>query len=231
MHESRRTHGNILLGLILVVLGIIFLVNQISSFDYDFGEFLAKWWPMILIIIGLRKITTPGEPRFGGGFIIFIIGLFFQLINLDILRWHYINYLWPLILILIGLRFLFGGRHNPFASESSVAEDRLDSVAIFGGSELAVSSQNFQGGQATAMFGGVDINLQGAKLSPDGAVLHASAIFGGVEIRVPPQWRVKTEGTPIFGSLENKCAAPTAADAPQLTVKGSAVFGGVEVKN
>jgi hypothetical protein len=52
-----------------------------------------------------------------------------------------------------------------------------------------------------------------------------------VEIRVPRDWNVKVEGTPIFGSLENKCVGPESVNAPQLLIKGSAIFGGVEVKN
>ena len=164
-------------------------------------------------------------------FIIFIIGAFFLLINLNILRWSYLTYLWPVILILIGLRFILSSRRNPFTSNSNVSADKLDSVAIFGGTDLVVSSQNFQGGQATAMFGGVDIDLRAAKPSADGAILHASAFFGGIDIRVPREWRIKMEGTPVFGALENKCDSPESPDAPELLIKGSAIFGGVEVKN
>jgi predicted membrane protein len=229
MHESPRTHGNILLGLILIALGIIFLLSRFVPFD--FFDFLFDWWPLILVLIGLKKMMSPGEPRFGGGFIIFIIGAFFLLINLNILRWSYLTYLWPVVLILIGLRFIFPSRHKPFCSSSEISKDKVDTVAIFGGTDLVVSSQDFQGGQATALFGGVDIDMHNAKLHPEGATLHASALFGGVEIRVPHDWNVKVEGTPIFGSLENKCAGPESANAPQLLIKGSAIFGGVEVKN
>jgi predicted membrane protein len=229
MRESPRTHGNILLGLILIALGIIFLLG---TFDVvDFGDFISTWWPMILIIIGLKKLTSPGEPRFGAGFIIFIIGVFFQLINLDVLSWRFLGYLWPVVLILIGLRFLLSSRHKPFSSSSSASNDKIDTVAIFGGTDLVVSSQNFQGGQATALFGAVDIDLNAAKLATEGATLHTSALFGSVDIRVPRGWHVKLEGTPVFGGLENKCAGSDSPDAPQLLIKGSAIFGGVEVKN
>lgn len=229
MNEGPRTHSNIFLGLILIALGIIFLL---STFDVvNFGNFIANWWPMILIIIGLKKLTSPGEPRFGGGFIILIIGAFFLLINLDILSWRMLSYLWPVVLILVGLRFLFAPRHKPFSSSSDVSKDRIDTVAIFGGSDLIISSQDFKGGQATALFGGVDIDLRSAKLSAQGATIQASALFGGVDLRVPSGWRVKMEGTPLFGSMENKCVGPESADAPELLIKGSAIFGGVEAKN
>jgi predicted membrane protein len=229
MHETPRTHGNILLGLILIALGIIFIFSKFIPFD--FFDFIFDWWPLILVLIGLKKMMSPGEPRFGGGFIIFIIGTFFLLINLNILRWSYLTYLWPVVLILIGLRFIFPSRHKPFTSSSESSKDKVDTVAIFGGTDLVVSSQDFHGGQATALFGGVDIDMHAAKLHAQGATLHASALFGGVEIRVPRDWSVKVEGTPIFGSLENKCASPESVNAPQLLIKGSAIFGGVEVKN
>ncbi|MFH1755911.1 MAG: DUF5668 domain-containing protein [Candidatus Latescibacterota bacterium] len=229
MNESPRPHSNILLGMILVALGIVFLLG---TFDIvDFGDFISNWWPMILIIIGLKKMTSPGEPRFGGGFILFIIGVFFQLIALNILTWKFLSYLWPVILILIGLRFIFSSRHQPRDVGSNVSRDKIDTVAIFGGTNLNVSSQDFKGGQATALFGGVDIDLRGAKLSAQGATIHASALFGGVDIKVPPGWNVKMEGTPLFGGMDNKCGAAESPDAPQLLIKGSAIFGGVDAKN
>jgi predicted membrane protein len=229
MEQEPRTHSNIFLGLILIALGVIFLL---STFDvYDFGNLIADWWPVILIVIGLKKLASPGEPRFGGGSLLLVIGVIFLLFNLNILEWRYIWYLWPVVLILVGLRFLFSSRHKPFNSSSNVSKDKIDTVAIFGGSDLVISSQDFKGGQATALFGGVDIDLRGAKLSAQGATIHVSALFGGVDLRVPVGWRVKMEGTPIFGAMENKCAGPESQDAPELLIKGSAIFGGVEAKN
>ena len=228
MNRGHRTHSNVLIGLILVVIGVLLLLGR---FDVvDFGDFISTWWPMILVIIGLAKMTTPGAPRFGAGFLIFAIGIILQLIELDVLSWRLLSYLWPLIIIIIGLKIILSPRGWHPQHSTNTTKDRIDTVALFGGTKLAVTSQDFKGGQATAIFGGVEIDLRGSKLSGGMATLHATALFGGVDIRVPDNWQIHMEGTPLFGSLESKCKAPESPDAPRLIIKGSAIFGGVEAK-
>ncbi len=59
--------------------------------------------------------------------------------------------------------------------------------------------------------------------------LEVDCIFGGVEIIVPSKCKVITNGTGVFGgwspNISNK------EDGPTLTISGSAVFGGVEIKD
>ncbi len=216
------------LGFVLIILGVLFLLSRFDIFD--FGDFVATWWPMILIIIGLKKMTAPGEPRFGSGFILFLIGVLFQLIELDVLSWNRLTYIWPLILIIIGLKLILSPRGRVAKPGTAFEKDEIDTVAIFGGTDISVTSQNFKGGQATALFGAVEIDLRGAKLSGGNATIRASAFFGGVDIKVPEDWQVEAEGTPLFGALESKCKAPDSPDAPRLHIKGSVLFGGIEVK-
>ncbi len=59
--EPRRSGGDLAGGLILVGLGVVFLLlnfGYLESFD------LGRWWPAILIVIGLgmllgRRSVTP----------------------------------------------------------------------------------------------------------------------------------------------------------------------------
>lgn len=46
--EKKRDTGSLLGGLILVVLGLLFLANNLIP-DFHFGDY----WPVILIVIGL----------------------------------------------------------------------------------------------------------------------------------------------------------------------------------
>ncbi len=228
MADFSRTHRHTFIGFILILLGILFLL---SSYEIvDLGRILSRWWPVILIIIGLHKMVTSGSSRYGAGFFLFIIGIFFLLIELGLFSWSVFRYIWPIIIILIGIKLILSPRHG-LSSSSSLAKDTIDAVAIFGGTELSVTSQELKGGQATALFGGAEINLSTAKLKEGKATIHATALFGGVEIVVPEGWRVDVEGTPFFGALESKCRAPEAPDAPTLVIKGSAVFGAVEVRH
>jgi hypothetical protein len=43
----------ILFPLILIALGVLFLLGNFNLINFDFGQFISTWWPMILILIGL----------------------------------------------------------------------------------------------------------------------------------------------------------------------------------
>ncbi|MCP5112925.1 MAG: cell wall-active antibiotics response protein, partial [bacterium] len=105
--------------------------------------------------------------------------------------------------------------------------------AAFGDARL-VSKSHFQGGEVLAVFGDYELDLRHARLAADEVVLRANAVFGGVEIKVPPDWDVLMRGTPVFGGFEDK-TVPRAEDPtvkrPLLIVKGTAMFGAVEISN
>jgi hypothetical protein len=87
-----------------------------------------------------------------------------------------------------------------------------------------------------AVFGGLELDLSGAAITtPDRrAVLEANAVFGGIEIRIPRTWRVERESAAVFGGFDDKTVPPRPEpgfEPPTLVIRGSAVFGGIEVKN
>jgi len=79
-------------------------------------------------------------------------------------------------------------------------------------------------------FGGIDIYLDEAQLSPDGAVVDVDCKFGGIDIYVPRHWHVTENisctlgGADINGRREN-----VTEDSPKLTVTGNVMFGGVDI--
>jgi predicted membrane protein len=99
-----------------------------------------------------------------------------------------------------------------------------------------VTTQDFQGGQITAVFGGVEIDLTDANMQADEATLDINAIFGGIEIRLPETWQVAFRGTPIFGGISDKTRIRRSTDPSDprrkvLILSGAVIFGGVEIKN
>ena len=53
---ARKTSGALTAGLILIALGIIFLFeNWYGVFSF---RLFAKYWPVLLIVIGLKKLYT-----------------------------------------------------------------------------------------------------------------------------------------------------------------------------
>ncbi len=112
------------------------------------------------------------------------------------------------------------------------ANDYIDSVNVFGGSNQVIYSKNLKGGEITAVFGGGDINLTQADFEGQ-IVLDVTAIFGGVKIVVPPTWQIKSEVTAVFGGVDDKRTIYPATEQVNklVIIKGVVLFGGVEFKS
>ena len=80
-------------------------------------------------------------------------------------------------------------------------------------------------------MGGHDIDLRGAGIAGDAAVIDLFVIWGGVEIKVPPDWKVSCEALPIMGGVDDRSKAPAGEARGHLVLKGLIVMGGVEIKN
>ena len=109
----------------------------------------------------------------------------------------------------------------------------FNAVAVFGGCERRVTSTNFQGGKATAVFGGIELDFRDCDMQSD-AVLEINCVFGGVEVRVPETWHVYARNVPVLGGFEDTSRQPSVAPGTQpktLTITGMVVFGGIEIKN
>ncbi len=216
--------GRILIGLLLVVLGVLFLLEQ-GGYVEDIGDVIGDWWPVALIAVGGVQLLT--NPRLALGPLILVgAGAVLLLATLDVLPFSVGEMIWPLILIAAGTWFLLGRG----AATLGAQEDGVNSIVVFSGREIASTSQQFRGGSVLAVFGGTDLDLREAQLDPGGAVLDVVAAFGGVDIVVPTAWRVRVSGLPIFGGWSNKPPGPVPEDAPLLAINALTIFGGMEVK-
>ena len=121
-----------------------------------------------------------------------------------------------------------------FNSDSSrVNKDKIDDVSIFGGGTKIISSNNFQGGNITAIFGGSEINLINCQLAEGENVLDVLCVFGGTTIILPKEWNIVINVTSILGGFSNKAIRNPSIVIDQtrtLHIKGLAMFGGGEVK-
>ncbi|MFZ0591567.1 MAG: DUF5668 domain-containing protein [Bryobacteraceae bacterium] len=229
MHR-RRARGPLIPAFVLIALGVVFFLTEnhiVEAWD------IWRFWPLALVIAGIVKVSLRSPGRQVEGWVLIGIGLLFLASSLGLLRIAP-HLLWPAILIGVGITLLFrsisysgdsGGYqlHAPFEGEN---------FAMFGGAELNMSGQEFQGTTVTAVFGGYNLDLRKSVMKSDKAIVEATAVFGGIELRVPPTWNVVMQGAPIFGGYSDETLHPEAtANAPQLIIKGSAVFGGIAVKN
>ncbi len=221
--------GRIFFGGLLVILGLGFLLEVLGFLE--FGSLLETWWPLIIIAFAVIQLVSQPGSYLGAG-IVLAVGLLLQAVQLDLLPGSIWTYFWPLLLIVIGGWLVLNRFRRPSLPAASPL-DRMNSFIAFGGINPRNNSSNFTGGSITALFGGAEVDLREAQLSPDGANLDLTVAFGGVDVFVPENWQVHMSGIPIFGGWEDNTRAGGVSDptAPVLKVSTLVAFGGAEVKN
>jgi len=107
----------IFIGMILIIIGALFLGSQLGFITVNPGELASTYWPVILIIIGISGLfgQLAGGKEAGGSYIwnLFIIalGAGFLARNLDYLQMsmgEFVKLLIPAAIILFGIRMMFG---------------------------------------------------------------------------------------------------------------------------
>jgi predicted membrane protein len=120
---------------------------------------------------------------------------------------------------------------EPGSRTETSSNSILSAMAILGRVERRNNSQDFRGGNATAVMGGCEIDLRAASITkPHEPVLEVFAMWGGIEIRVPPDWTVVSHVDPIMGGYEDSTQPPK-EETKRFVIRGAVVMGGIEVTN
>jgi len=223
---ATRDRGPVIGGVVFIVIGVVLLLEKMGFLPYGFA---LQFWPTIFIVIGLVKIVYAGGRPTGVALI--ALGIFLQLREVGIIHLNFWD-LWPVFIIIAGVAMLWQAMAGPDRAIS--LNTQFDAFYIFGGGDRQVNTKSFKGASLMAVFGGYKLDLTHADMEGNDVVVEASAVFGGGEIRVPETWQVVMRGVGVFGAYEDKTRyfQPDASKPTKiLTVKGVAVFGGIEVKN
>lgn len=197
----------------------------LGAFDViNFNELFHTYWPLLLIAVGLVLLVDNLRQNYLWALLMLVLGAVALFNNLDIYDISFWQLFWPLILIAFGWSIL-----TQRTRINSTGADNI--TAILSGAETKNDSQDYKGGKVTALLGGSSIDLSKANIKNE-ATLEILTVMGGVELRVPETWEVRTSVTPILGGVENKAVAPSGkSKAPVLNVVGTALMGGIEIKN
>lgn len=220
--------AKIIIGLVIICAGVLFLLQNLGYFtEINFWDF----WPVFPILIGLNMVAQPKETRQSfGGFILIFIGLLFLLRNLSIIPYG-VGDFWPIIVILVGI-FVVKNAVWRGSAKTPASSDYINLSMVLGGGDVKFNSDNLKGGKVDAIMGGGTIDLRNADIQQEEAVIEVFALWGGIDIRVPEHWQVNVKGSPLLGAMENKTThVASGKPAKKLTIRGSAIMGGVEIKN
>ncbi len=252
--DGRSGHNNVWTGIFILLIGVAALIRVSNP---DLPEWLFSW-KTFLIALGFY-IGFKHNFKGGSWLIMIFIGSAFLFTDLypDIsLR----RYIWPVALIGLGAFLVLKPRRRhslnwqenqkkktsltgtaidettvadeTYESQKDYQEDFVDSTSIFGGAKKNIISKNFKGGDLVNIFGGTELDLTRADFTGT-AVIELTTIFGGTKLIIPSNWTVKSEAVTIFGGMEDKRNMQTLTDNPQkiLLLKGTVLFGGIEIKS
>ena len=227
---SSRLTPRLLFGLAVMALGLLLTLDNLGVLE---ARSFLRWWPVVLIAMGLAKLIQPGAARERSGALIWLfVGMAFLLNSLGLLQ---VRKLWPLVLLVVGAamvqRALRGGGFGSRRSAPVTGSDAIvKSFAFMGGISRGTNTHDFRGGEAGAVMGGCEIDLRQARMQGGEAVIDTFAVWGGIEIYVPEDWEVVNRGFALMGGFSDETKRP-AEPKGRLVVTGFAVMGGVEISN
>jgi predicted membrane protein len=233
--RERNPATQMIVGLFVIGIGLLFLLDNLGWLDLDLRVHLI---PTVLIGVGMLKLlqTRTRSGMVVGGAMI-AAGCLFMLKAMGYLDVDW-RMLWPVFIIAAGFAVVFKSNISRKALgqgdgllNKEVDESVINLTAIMGGYKNRLTTQDFRGGEITAIMGGGDLDLRQSSINGD-AVLNLFVFCGGITIKVPIDWTVVIDGMPIMGAFEEKTVPPAAINSgKRLILRGYVIMGGVEVRN
>jgi hypothetical protein len=215
-------------GLVLLLFGALLFAHNLDLVNLrQYGRF----WPAVPLGVGLFKLVGGGGrgdrafgvalTLFGGSQLAKALG-YWSPGPADMAA---------LLLIGVGgwfiVRGLFGRPDVPPSPDTS---DVISALAIMAGFERTSNARNFRGGDLAVVMGGCEIDLRQASMRAP-ATIDVFVMWGGIELRVPEDWTVDLQGTPLLAGFVDHTRPPSVATEKRLVIRGLALMGGVEIKN
>jgi len=95
--STARLIRRVIFGMAVIGVGVVLLLNNLGILDF---ELTLRFWPCILVLMGVTNLATR-SPLNTGGHVLILIGIGLQMAFLDhgwmLDRW------WPLGLVWVGL--------------------------------------------------------------------------------------------------------------------------------
>ncbi len=216
-------------GITIAALGGVLLLRNLEIIKFDsWNVFWGTVWAVGLVLAGLTTIVSSRKMLTRAwGFLLMATGVSIGLNAYGVIDVSIWKLFWPVVLIAVGLMMVFSiGSANRKRAEESSTDDN-EKVAIFYGEQSRVRG-DYTGGSATAIFGGVDLDLRQANIK-DGAIIDVFTFCGGININLPDDVIVKNEVRGVLGGSDDKTMSKPSAKKT-IYLKGECVLGGLEIK-
>lgn len=209
---------------------------------------VIRFWPMVFTAAGLAMVLdrdSSGSRRTFGAVLIF--GGLWQTANTAFHLGFYIDEWWPLAIVGFGVLIIirsvqgrstagtsstgtFGAAGTSPSPGDNTRDEVVNTFALMSGVKRNIFSAGFRRASATAVMGGVELDLRQSTATGGESVIDVFAIWGGIQIRIPPDWQLVSEVVPIMGGVDDR-SGHVQPSRHRLVIKGLVVMGGVEVKS
>lgn len=209
-------------GASIVAAGVLLFLANIDAFGA--AGLLADWWPVFIIGAGvLMFFNSSGDyvwPSLvvGTGTVL----LFNELGITDI---DVGDFILPGLIVGIGVSVLL----NTSARRRMSDKQSESLIAFMSGISQKNTAADFKGVKATAIMGGIELDLSKANIQ-DQASLDVFVLMGGLDVRVPEHVVVRSRAAVLLGGIEDKTTPLPQKNAPVLFVDGTVALGAVEIK-
>jgi hypothetical protein len=219
LHSSPR----LLVGVVFVLFGAALLIGRLDIVD---AGYVLRFWPVLLIAIGVQQFFNPRVGRNGErifpvhGIIWMGIGGLLLLNTLHILRGNVWQLFWPAMLIVLGVRLITRGGSHGLGRRARRLRVGVDAREEF-------VSDTTTGGQGATQAGGFATSAGAGDSIDSGGVV---AILGGVNrisAAVPFEG---TEVTAFMGGAEIDLRRAILAPGAEAVLDVFIVIGGCELK-
>lgn len=231
-------HRNWFWGILFLLAAVFLIASQTTSFR-EIGALSI----LATVLLALVIIHSIVYRNFFGIFIpiALLYMVYTQPLQLIIISpWLLIS---AAILASTGFSIIFRCRpqksmhdcHHGMEHVNHTAENMDDNhpyaKVSFGASSKYLHADCLKEGEFYVSFGALELYLDQARLSPDGAKLFLDCSFGAIKLYVPRSWQVQDNLHATLGGVDNDLrAARPDADSPVLTLNGNIQFSGVEIR-
>jgi predicted membrane protein len=238
MNESLRRNSvfQVIIGALAILFGVLFILDNFRILRVDDA---LEYWPILLVVFGVVQLSKPNRRH---GYLFYLILIFVGAVMLiGRLTEYYISIwdFWPVVLVLLGVSIIWRGAvfsgapqvSREFRSSEPTSDSLISIFSCLSANKQSNVSPQFAGGTITTILGGATLELRGATIQGNSALIDIFVCWGGVELYIPREWSVVLQCTPILGGCSNKTYPAPAAPTKTLILRGTIIMGGVEVKN
>ena len=229
----------LLLAALVLLVGALTFVSRLMTWDVSFWSIL---WPCSILILGVRGFLHKFS-FFSAGCV--LLGGYFLLDNLNVIRWDLSGKLvFPVLILVFGIALLVDalkkprhprksfrhiGKDGKSQNHFSSGDEQFTCALSFGESHRQVVLPRLSRGDVSCSFGELVVDLTGCEEFADNCSIYASCSFGELELLVPKHIRVEQTSHTAFAGMDIH-GTPDPESKGTIQLSGKVSFGQIVVR-